>query len=67
MDSSGNVFVTGISEVSSGLCCDYATVAYSNAGVPLWTRRYNGPANSEDIPNAITVDSVGNVFVTGES
>jgi uncharacterized delta-60 repeat protein len=66
MDSSGNVFVTGYSEGSHGNS-DYATVAYSGAGVPLWTNRYNGPGNDEDQPYAIAVDRGGNVLVTGYS
>jgi len=46
VDGSGNVFVTGDSASGSGFdTADYATIAYSNAGVPLWTNRYNGPAN----------------------
>src|SRR5439155_4755192 len=66
VDSSGNVFVTGYSTDSIGNE-DYATIKYSNAGVPLWTNRYDGPANGEDRPSAIAVDGSGNVFVTGES
>src|SRR5579859_8195635 len=65
VDSNGNVFVTGSSSVGSS--DDYATIAYSSAGVPLWTNRYNGPGNSYDEADAITVDSSGNVFVTGSS
>ena len=48
VDGSGNVFVTGYSHGSSGSYYDYATIAYSGAGVPLWTNRYNGPGNSDD-------------------
>jgi len=66
VDGSGNVFVTGES-VGSGSSKDYATVAYSGAGVPLWTNRYNGPGNGFDIARAVAVDSSGNVFVTGDS
>ncbi|MEK7706725.1 MAG: SBBP repeat-containing protein, partial [Verrucomicrobiota bacterium] len=65
VDGSGNVFVAGQS--SDGSFFDYATVAYSGAGVPLWTNRYNGPGNDDDIARAVAVDGAGNVFVTGYS
>jgi hypothetical protein len=66
VDNSGNVFVTVLSSGASG-SSDYATIAYSNSGVPLWTNRYNGPANGYDAPNTIAVDRNANVFVTGQS
>ena len=65
VDGNGNVFVTGYS-YSCGERFDYATIAYSGAGVPLWTNRYNGPANRDEA-NAVAVDGSGNVFVTGSS
>jgi len=37
------------------------TIAYSSAGVPLWTNRFNGT------PSKMAVDNSGNVFVTGQS
>src|SRR5262249_28725347 len=68
VDSSGNVFVTGYSVGSFGAYdCDYLTIKYSNAGVPLWINRYDGPANGEDWATGIAVDTSGNVFVTGGS
>jgi hypothetical protein len=66
VDASGNVFVTGDS-VASGNTHDYATVAYSGAGVPLWTNLYHGPGDGWDSATAIAVDKDGNVFVTGTS
>jgi hypothetical protein len=66
VDNNGNVFVTGGSDDGNGFS-DYATIKYSNAGLPLWTNRYDGPTQSSDSANAIAVDSTGNVFVTGES
>jgi hypothetical protein len=66
VDTNGNVFVTGQSQGDvSGY--DYATIAYSGAGVPLWTNRYNGPANGGDWAVAVAVDGQGRVFVTGNS
>jgi uncharacterized delta-60 repeat protein len=66
VDGSGNVFVTGISYPINGRA-DYATVAYSSSGAPVWTNRYNGPVDSDDYARALAVDSNGNVFVVGES
>ena len=66
VDTSGKVFVTGFS-MGNGTSYDFATIAYSGAGVALWTNRYSGPTNVSDAPVAIKVDASGNVFVTGGS
>lgn len=67
VDGSGNVFVSGSSPGSGG-DSDYATIAYSGAGMALWTNRYNdGRVETSDTANALAVDSSGNVFVTGNS
>jgi len=65
VDSSNNVVVTGY--VAGETSYDYATIKYSSAGVPLWTNRYNGPADGEDWANAVVTDSSNNVIVTGFS
>jgi outer membrane protein assembly factor BamB len=59
------VFVTGQSGI--GVWSDYSTVAYSNTGDLLWTNVYDGPGNLNDTPRGLAVDSIGNVFVAGES
>jgi uncharacterized delta-60 repeat protein len=67
VDSDNNVIVTGTSSSSGGDTYDYATVAYSSVGMPLWTNRYNGPGNSYDYAMAMAVDHSNNVIVTGSS
>jgi outer membrane protein assembly factor BamB len=69
VDASGNVIVTGVSyntyDYSSG---DFYTAKYAATnGALVWERRYNGPANTNDVPEALAVDSSGNVVVTGYS
>jgi len=66
VDKNGNTFVTG-SSWGTGTGYDFATIAYSSAGIPLWTNRYNGPGNDWDGATAIALDINGNVFVTGYS
>ena len=68
LGSNGNVYVTGSVYFIPGFSnSDYATIAYSNEGVPLWTNRYNGPDNRRDSATAIAVGPEGNVYVTGYS
>jgi uncharacterized delta-60 repeat protein len=66
VDTGNNVIVTGYS-TNSASGYDYATIKYSSAGVPLWTNRYNGPANADDLAKALAVDHSGNVIVAGHS
>lgn len=64
-DNNGNIFVTGIS-FRGGTNLDIATLAYSGAGIPLWTNRYNGASDNWDYAKAMAVAD-GKVFVTGYS
>ena len=32
-----------------------------------WIARFNGAANRDDVPNALAIDSAGNVHITGSS
>lgn len=66
VDASDNVFVTGYASGASGHY-EFATLAYSSAGVPLWTNHYTSSATADNQPTAIAVASNGNVFVTGSS
>jgi hypothetical protein len=62
------VLVTGDS-LGSDSARDYSTVAYdASTGVRSWVRRYNGPANHDDVARALRVSADGaTVFVTGKS
>ena len=65
VDNAGNIYVTGCSS-GSGTYWDYATVRYDASGAEQWVARYDGPANF-DKANAIVVDYLRNVYVTGMS
>jgi uncharacterized delta-60 repeat protein len=73
VDSSSNVYVTGMS-YGSGTDQDYATVkykqTYTDGSVEVteeWVARYNGPGNSWDYATELALDSSGNVYVAGGS
>lgn len=64
VDNQGDIYVTGYTAVDV-FNNDYWTLKYSPAGTRLWERTYNGTGNGDDRAAAITVDSQGNVYVTG--
>ena len=68
-DASGNVFVTGQSDVDATALInyDYVTIKYNSTGTEMWTASYNGIGNNNDIPSDIALDINGNVFVTGKA
>jgi hypothetical protein len=64
----GTVYITGAS-VGKASNYDYATIAYkATTGAALWTKRYNGPGNSDDRATSVALSpSGGTVYVTGKS
>src|ERR1019366_4408051 len=66
LDESGNVYVTGYSTLIGGRYV-YATIKYSNAGVPIWTNLFDLGGNNFSRAYALAVDGTGNVYVTGHS
>ncbi|KPJ66091.1 MAG: hypothetical protein AMJ43_09165 [Coxiella sp. DG_40] len=67
IDPNDNIYVTGFSRSHSN-GYDYATLKYApDSNQPVWVARYNGPGNDFDIPEDITVDGHGNIYVTGSS
>ena len=68
IDTLGNVYVSGWRFTPGTTTNDnYLTIKYNSAGLQLWVAEYDGPANSNDIVNALVVDGNGNVYVTGNS
>jgi uncharacterized delta-60 repeat protein len=67
LDAAGNVIVTGSATViGNGL--DFYTAKYASAnGALLWSRRYNGTGDGDDVAAAVAVDAAGSVVVTGTS
>ena len=71
VDTNGNVYVTGQSEIGRLIdppngdwpTNDCVTIKYSSAGVPLWTNRYYRPGDLEDVGRGVTLDASGNVSV----
>ncbi len=65
INDSGYIFVTGKS-MGSGSGFDYATVKYDfTTGTELYSARYYGTRNTNDLSNAIALDKSGGVYVTG--
>jgi hypothetical protein len=63
-DEQGFVYVTGSSYAQSS-DRDYLTIKYDADGVELWTARFDGGANGQDITRDMALDAYGNVYVTG--
>ena len=64
LDNSGNVFILCEFQVSANNT-DFAIVKYNSSGVFQFASGYNGPANGDDFPGSITIDSAGNVYTCG--
>src|SRR5437868_688427 len=65
-DASNNSYVTGFTTgILSGH--DITTVKYDPTGRLIWARSYNGTGNSTDEAYAITLDNLGNIYVTGST
>jgi hypothetical protein len=64
-DPQGNIYVSGSNII--GTDGDYLILKFTNSGSLVWSRKYNGPANSDDSASVIRVDDTGNIYVTGSS
>lgn len=67
IDASGNIYVTGTSNVPVTFT-DILTVKYNSAGTELWTARYTGiGGGNNDYGVNVAADNTGNVYVAGIS
>ncbi len=71
-DNNGNVYVTGQRyDTACNICTvtiphSYSfTIKYNTAGNIVWLNRYDGPANTNQLPAAIAVAPNGIVYTTG--
>jgi uncharacterized delta-60 repeat protein len=64
VDAAGNAYVTGYTN-SVSFNHDYLTVKYDSSGNELWSKTYD--SGGDDNANGITVDSSGDIYVTGYS
>jgi uncharacterized delta-60 repeat protein len=66
VDVNGNSYVVGYSHgLTSG--SDLTSIKYDTDGVQQWVQAYDSPAHGTDSGFDITLDSQGNVYVTGAS
>jgi hypothetical protein len=66
LDGDGNVYVNGQSYNNNfTMRSHFATIKYSNFGLPIWTNIFTSATNFDDIPQSFAVDKTGNVYVTG--
>ena len=64
VNNSGEVFVTGVTQMSSENF-DFLTIKYNSAGTRQWASNYNGISNRYDYGADVITDNLGNVYVTG--
>lgn len=66
-DAAGNVYVTGNLWIAAQPYYDIVTAKFDANGGEQWRRTYNGLGDYNDNADALRVDSVGNVYVTGST
>jgi uncharacterized delta-60 repeat protein len=66
IDETSGIYVVGGSE-GLGTDEDITLLKYTPDGDTIWTRRYNGAADSRDAAGGIAMDSAGCIYVTGMS
>jgi hypothetical protein len=66
VDRNENIYVGGYS-TGSGTAEDFTVLKLDSAGHLVWEYRYDGPANYRDEPQAMALDTFGNIYIAGWS
>lgn len=66
VDNAGNLYLTGFAPAANNEL-DWVTMKFSGNGLLIWSNRFDGAANREDIPFALAVGRAGEVYVAGRS
>lgn len=66
VDNSNNIVVTGEGD-GIGTDDDFITVKYNSSGNQLWVATFNGTASGHDAASALSLDTLGNIYITGSS
>lgn len=66
LDASGNVYVAGY-KTGTTSAKDLIAIKYNAAGSQQWVASYNNTSNLNDVAASLSVDTLNNVYVTGES
>jgi uncharacterized delta-60 repeat protein len=67
VDSEGNVYVAGYAWDSVAHPHRFVTIKYDADGLQQWRTLADAAADQDEIASALTVDSAGRVYVTGQS
>jgi len=65
VDSLGYIYVACQSSYSYNE--NFVTIKYDSLGNEIWVARYNHSLNSSDYANSISLDNVGNIYVSGSN
>ena len=66
IDNAGNLYLTGFTPAANGKR-DFVTLKFSSDGHLVWSNRFDGPLNRDDIAFGIAASSAGEVYIAGRS
>jgi uncharacterized repeat protein (TIGR01451 family) len=66
LDGAKNVFVTGPS-INTDNDYDFLLLKYRPDGTEEFAKRFEGPAQLDDIPQEIAIDDAGNLYLAGDT